>query len=46
VEKLSATRYQLSAGISWNASHLPPGVYYAVLRAGNYRMAKQIVLMK
>jgi hypothetical protein len=31
---------------TWNASDLPSGVYYAVLRAGHYRTARQIVLMK
>jgi hypothetical protein len=46
VQKLSATSYQLSAGITWNAIGLPSGIYIARVQWGGKRVTKQLVLMK
>jgi hypothetical protein len=46
VHALSATSYQLSAGISWNASDQPPGIYIVQVKSGNKHFQKRIVLSK
>jgi hypothetical protein len=46
VQKLSATSYQLSAGITWDASGLPPGVYMARLSVGRKIYSKKLILIK
>jgi hypothetical protein len=46
VNKLSATRYQLSAGIAWNASAHPSGTYIVRLTSGPRTFQKKIILLK
>jgi hypothetical protein len=46
IKKLSATSYQLSAGITWNASGMPSGVYILQVRAGHTVLKQRIVLAK
>jgi hypothetical protein len=46
VHKLSATSYQLSAGISWNASGLPAGVYLLKVTAGNKTVSRRLFLQR
>jgi hypothetical protein len=46
VRKLSATSYQLSAGIIWNPSGLPPGLYIVRAWIGNRTLEKKITLLK
>jgi hypothetical protein len=37
---------QLKAGISWNATHLPSGVYFIDVRIGKKTLRKRITLLK
>ena len=46
VHTLSTASYQLSAGITWNASGLPAGVYCARVRAGNRTLTKKLILSR
>ena len=46
VHKLSATSYQLSAGIIWNAADHPAGVYLLKAKIGKKTWMKKLVLVK
>ena len=46
VYKLSATSYQLSAGITWTAGRMPAGVYIAKLTLGRKSYSKRVTLLK
>jgi hypothetical protein len=46
MKKLSATSYQLSAGIAWTAVGLPSGVYLLKARIGNRVFTKKLLLNK
>jgi hypothetical protein len=46
VDRLSATSYQLSAGLTWNASAQPPGVYLLSARADGKVLTKRLFLVK
>jgi hypothetical protein len=46
ISKLSATSYQLSAGITWNASACPAGVYFLKATMGDKVYSKKLFLQK
>jgi hypothetical protein len=46
VHTLSATSYQLSAGITWNPAGLPSGIYIAKINAGKKTYSKRLILQK
>ena len=46
VYELSATSYQLSAGITWSAAGLSPGLYLVRARVGSRTLEKKITLLK
>lgn len=46
IHTLSAAGYQLSAGITWNASSLPSGLYVVRARLGNRVYSRTLVLQK
>ncbi|OGJ89722.1 MAG: hypothetical protein A2268_06995 [Candidatus Raymondbacteria bacterium RifOxyA12_full_50_37] len=46
VQKLSAACRQLPIGITWDASHLPSGVYTIVVTAGSLKLTEKAILLK
>jgi hypothetical protein len=46
IQKLSATSYQLSAGINWNASRLASGTYIVRIQTGKKCFQRAITLLK
>jgi hypothetical protein len=44
INKLSATSYQLSAGITWSATDRPVGVYLVRVKAGKNTLTRKIIL--
>jgi hypothetical protein len=46
VTKLIANSQKLKAGITWNASHLPGGIYLVRLETENKTVTKQVMLLK
>ncbi|OGJ94135.1 MAG: hypothetical protein A2487_11870 [Candidatus Raymondbacteria bacterium RifOxyC12_full_50_8] len=46
VHKQYTTGYQLSAGIIWNASYIPSGIYIVQIRYGDLLASRAITLLK
>ncbi|OGJ88023.1 MAG: hypothetical protein A2487_04245 [Candidatus Raymondbacteria bacterium RifOxyC12_full_50_8] len=46
VYAVRALRSQLATGLTWNASHLPSGLYVVVVRTGNRAMTKRVTLLR
>jgi len=43
---VSETMPQGTYSVSWNASHLPSGIYFYTLQAGSYTATKKLILQK
>ena len=46
VSRLSATSYQLTAGITLNPTDLPSGIYVLKVIAGNKTLVKRLILAR